>query len=286
MKLVVLSDIHANLPALQAVIEDIDRWHPDIVIMAGDVVNRGPRPRECLELIQQKAQGSGWLTVRGNHEEYVIHVGRPEFPRVGAPEEVHRPSIWTFHQLGGDVSALQAMPLQQSLETHDGSPIRITHASMRGMRDGIYPETGDDELRTQIGPPPALFVVGHTHRPLVRRLDSTLVVNAGSAGLPFDSDYRPSYARLWQRNGGWQGEIARVDYDRAQAERDYYTTGYLENGGPLTQLVLTELQTASSLLYYWAVRFQDKALAGEVSMNETVAAVLAERTGKVPLIGS
>ncbi len=290
MKIAVIADPHANLVALQAAVADIEAWQPDAVLVAGEIVNRGPRPKECLDLILEKARSQNsqqpWLLVRGNHEDYVIDQARPGAPRSGPAEQVHRPSIWTLDQLGGDVSALQAMPFQQSLKGPDGREVRLVHASMRGIRDGIFPETRDKELRKQIAPTDGLaaFIAGHTHRPLVRRLDGVLVVNAGSTGLPFDQDTRRAYARLtWKKGkrprGGWQAEIVRLQYDLTAAGRDFYLSGYLEGGGPIVQRVLIELLTARSLLYSWAVKYQEPALRGEVAVEESVKRFLQEYGG-------
>lgn len=278
MRIAVLTDIHANFVALQAVSAQIEAWGPDQVFMAGDLVNRGPRPAECLRFVQEKMQSEGWRWVRGNHEDYVISQARQDAPHQGPHFEVHKASYWTYQQLGCDVSALESMPFQQSLLDPLGNEVRIVHASMRGLRDGIYPETSDSALAGKIrgnsssppGAPPAVFCVGHTHRPLVRRLDSTLVVNAGSAGLPFDGDTRPAYAQLTYQNGEWQAEIVRVAYDLQAAERDFYTSGYLPDAGPLVDLVLVELREARSQLYNWSIRYQDRAWRGEITMADSV----------------
>jgi predicted phosphodiesterase len=270
MKVAVLADNHANWAALQAVYEDIHSWKPDLVLVGGDIVNRGPKPAECLGFIQEKQRQEGWRVVRGNHEDYVIMMSRPDAPRQGPAFDVHLPVYWTYQRLGCDASALEAMPLQQSFSDPAGREFRLVHASMLGSRDGIYPETSDRELIKKIGTPPAVFCVGHTHRPLIRQLNGTLVVNVGSAGLPFDLDTRPSYARFTWKRSGWSAEIVRVDYDLHQAEQDFYDTGYLGQAGPLVDLVLIELRTARSQLFNWAIRYQDLALQGEISMQESV----------------
>jgi hypothetical protein len=208
--------------------------------------------------------------------QYVLHQAQPEAARHGPQFEMFRSSYWTWQQLNGQMAALEAMPFQQSLSAPDGSEARIAHASMRGTRDGIFPETPDDVLRTQVGRPHApLFAVGHTHWPLVRRVDGTLVVNVGAVGMPFDGDPRASYGQLtWQR-GGWQAEIVRVAYDRQQTERDYVDTGFLDGGGALARLMLLELQRARSQLYSWALAYESAVLAGELSMGESVERHLA-----------
>ena len=76
MKIAVLADIHGNMPALERVTTHIEAWGADQVIVAGDVVNRGPQPRTCLQFVEDKQQSAGWQVVRGNHEDYVlVHAG-------------------------------------------------------------------------------------------------------------------------------------------------------------------------------------------------------------------
>lgn len=276
MKLAVLADVHANLIALQIITEHIEAWRPDLVIVAGDIVNRGPRPRECLHFIQDKQRTHGWLVVSGNHEDYVLSHTKPDAPRSGPKFEVHRHSYWTYQQLDGEIPALAAMPFLQSLTAPDGSHVRITHASMRSNRDGIYPETPDEELRRKIQPYASLLCVGHTHRPLVRQIDGRLVVNVGSAGLPFDADHRISYAQLSWRRGQWHPQIVRLDYDRPAAERDFFNTDFFAGSGPLGHLILNEFHTAQPCLYRWTVKYQARVLAGELTMAEAVQKFLAE----------
>jgi len=270
MKLAVLADIHGNWPALQAVTEHLDAWQPDQVIVDGDTVNRGPRPTECLRFVQDRQRVSGWLVVRGNHEEYVMTHAAPDAPRSGPAFELHRGSFWTYQQLGGSVADLEAMPLCLSLIGPDRNEIRVTHASMLGTREGIYPRTPDEELGRKIGSPaPALLCVGHTHIPLSRSLDGTLVVNAGSVGLPFDRDTRAGYAQIEWRSGRWRAEIVRLDYDRARAERDFFETGFIECSA-LAKLVLIELRRARSQLYEWAKQYEASILSGEMTMHDSV----------------
>jgi predicted phosphodiesterase len=282
MKIAVIADPHANFIALQAVSEHIASWQPDHVIVAGDLVNRGPRPAECLGFVLDKQQNAGWRLVRGNHEDYVINQAAPQAGSDAPTSEVHRPSYWTYQQLAFDISALQAMPFQQSIYDPSGAELRFLHASMASNRDGIYPESRDPEIKSklklrnpEISRPPVVVCVGHTHRPFVRESNGLLLVNAGSSGLPFDGDYRPSYAQIIQDNGGWNARIVRVEYDRQQVENDFSSSGYLDGGGPLVKLVLIELRTASSQLYYWATRFQELALAGGISVDDSVDKYLA-----------
>lgn len=270
MKIAVLADVHGNFIGLQTVTAHIEAWRPDLVIFGGDIINRGPRSLECLQFLCDKQRQEGWLTVRGNHEDYVISYDDPTTPGRGLQFDIHRNAYWTYKKLGGDVSALKAMPFQQNVAGPDQGQFRVVHGSMLGNRNGIFPRTTDEELREQIAPPPHIICVAHTHWPLIRQLDQTLVVNVGSAGLPFDGDDRVGYAQLtWQR-GEWQAEIMRLDYDKAHNERDFYDSGFMAESGPLAPLVLNELQTARPRLFRWTVEYEERVLLGELTVEKAV----------------
>jgi putative phosphoesterase len=273
-KLAVLSDIHGNFAALQAVADHIDSWKPDGVVVAGDIVNRGPRSRDCLDFVLGRAAASGWRVIRGNHEDYVLNAARDPSPRPGLEGTVRENVRWVAQQIGDWLAAIDALPAQISLRAPDGGEVRVVHASMRYNRDNILHDTPDEILREQIAPAPPLIVVGHTHRPLIRAIDASLVVNAGSAGLPFDGDTRPSYARLtW--NDGWQASIERVEYDREQAARDYEESGFMRDSGALAALVYDEFRTARPRLSSWIARYKDAVLAGELTPADSIREYLA-----------
>ncbi len=277
MKIAVLSDVHGNYPALLTVAEHVEAWQPDIVILAGDIVNRGPRSAECLAFVLAKQKEANWQLVGGNHEEYVIAQSKPERPDEGPQAEIQRASRWTYEHIRQAMPILEALPFSRELTGPRGDTLRVTHGSMLGTRDGIYPHTTSAELPAKIGEPlPAAFCVGHTHQPLVRTLNGTLVVNAGSVGLPFDGDWRASYAQLVWRGGQWQAHIVRLCYDRGQAERDFHETGFLEQGGPLTRLMLRELQIARGLIYSWAQMYEQAVLRGELGLAQSVEQFLRD----------
>jgi predicted phosphodiesterase len=281
MKLAVLADIHGNYAALQTVAAHIEKWQPDRVVVAGDTVNRGPRPLECLQFIGLKQRTDGWLTVRGNHEDYVLSYTRPETVPQGLEFELFRSAYWTYQQLNGNVSTLTEMPLQVDLAGPGNENVRVVHASMNGVNDGIFPGTTDHQLRLKIRAPgqrtPSLFCVGHTHCPLVRSIDQTLVVNVGAVGLPFDGDHRAAYGQLSWQGDQWHVEIIRLDYDREQAERDYWESGYIAGGGPLVRLILDEFYIARPHLYLWMREYQARTLAGDISLDQAVTDYLMER---------
>jgi hypothetical protein len=144
-----------------------------------------------------------------------------------------------------------------------------------------FPKTTDDQIRNKMQaagqPVPKLFCTAHTHYPLIRSVDDTLVVNVGAAGLPFDGDPRAAYAQLTWLKGQWKARIIRLDYDRPQAEQDFYNSGYLANGGPLIKLILDELHTARPNLYQWTLQYHNLIMAGEITLEQSVSNYLSEK---------
>lgn len=274
MKLAVLSDIHGILPALQVVLAHIDAWGPDLVIVNGDIVNRGPHSRACWELIADRVAQAGWRWTIGNHEEYVQ--GWEEDRALTPVEsELYRSSYWTYQQLNGAVAQFRQMKGLVSLAGPDGREIRATHASMRGTRDGLYLHSSAETVRHQIAPPPPLFITSHTHRAFTRQIDHSLIVNSGSVGCPLDGDTRAGYAQITWRVGGWQVELPRLSYDRAAVDRAFHASGYLAQGGSVTRLLYEEWRHAQPHAGYWARQYQQRVLAGEISPAESVRRYLS-----------
>lgn len=275
MKVAVLSDVHGNLPALQAVMADIDAWSPDLVVVGGDIINRGPRSGDCLDTLVRRQAADDWQLLRGNHEDFVLDCADPDRFRPGPAYETTRFAHFALAQIAGHVDRLLGLADVFERFAPNGDLLRIVHASMRNNRDGIYPMTTDDDLRRQIAPAPNLFVTGHTHRPLVRTVDNTLVVNIGSVGAPFDEDRRAAYGRFrW--DGSWSAEIVRLPYDYTQIERDYEETGFLIEGGPLAQIMLVELRRARGLIFRWASRYQEAVMSGLMTLEESVRLILCD----------
>lgn len=273
MKIAVLADIHANYPALLAVAEEVQRWHPDEVFVAGDIINRGPSPLECWNFVQQQETEQGWHLIRGNHEDYVCVHGQPDAPINGPLADLYQYSHWTYQNMGDLAVRLEALPEKYSwYDPADpaAGEFRGVHASMRSNRHGIYPEMADKTLKKLITPPPAVLAVGHTHRPLIRQVEQTLIVNAGSVGLPFDGDPRANYGQVIWADGQWQAEIMCVPYDIDKTKRDFIETGFIEDAGPLAKLIRLELEHSLSQLYQWMSIYMDAVLKEEISVNQGV----------------
>ena len=271
MKIAALGDIHGNYQALITVLDDVASWNPDLVIILGDIINRGPRSKDCYDLIRDKATNPDWRLIKGNHEGYVLSFRDPNFSRESHEFQMREIIYWTYQSLTKeDIEQISQLPDEIFLNLPDQDPVQAAHASTAGDRIGIYPTTPAADLPGLIPVDAGLFLVGHTHQPLVRRYHDTTIVNAGSVGLPFDGDTRPAYAQLTYQGGEWTGEIARVEYDRRAAEEDFYSSGFIPQGGPLAELVLAELQLGWPQLGKWFRRFEEPFRKDQISLQDAV----------------
>lgn len=178
---------------------------------------------------------------------------------------------------------LKGLPQEAWTLLPDGKVLAAVHVSMMGPRAGIYPETPDDQIASMIQPAPELLVVGHTHQPLIRRVNQTMVINAGSVGLPFDGDQRTGYARLQQKRGQWLSRIVRLPYNLERAEKDFKQSGFLEEGGPVASLILGELRLACPQLPHWSRQYKNQVMAGKISLEDAVEEYLISPNCSCPL---
>ncbi len=271
MKIAALADIHGNYQALIAVIDHVERWKPDLVIVLGDIINRGPRSRDCLHLIQQKMGSDSWQSIAGNHEQYVLRFDSPDAPRDGNQFELLRIIHWTYQSLSlSDLQSVKELPLEIETQFPGNQIVKAVHASMGGIRVGIYPDSSREEILDLIQPDVNLFLVGHTHQPLVRTIGKTTVINAGSIGLPFDGNTLAGYAQVTGNGNQWTGKIIRLEYDQEAARQDFISTQFITQGGPLAELVLTELKIGSPQLSHWFHRYEQAVLDHKISIEDAV----------------
>jgi predicted phosphodiesterase len=219
MRLAIVSDIHGNLLALEAVVADFEKRGGDAVINLGDSLSGPMLPRETAAYLR----ATDWVHLAGNHERQIIE----------APHAAHADPADTYActQLDADVLAWIA-----SLRDTQGyaSGIFLCHASPRSdieylletvTANGIRLAASDEIEERLHGRTEALVLCGHTHRPRSVRLGAQLIVNPGSVGLPAFDDERPYFHRI--ENGspdaryaivehgvaGWSTDLVSVPYD-------------------------------------------------------------------------
>lgn len=247
MRYALISDIHANLPALQAVLRDLDaRRDVDAIYHLGDLVGYAPWPNEVVEAIARR----GIPGVAGNYDSTVgtdyKHCGcKYEDPRQEALS--HLSYAWTREHVAAETKRyLAALPFRLDLRPlggHIAGPRLILVHGAPTLNTLYWTEQRDDEFcRKMIALAGAaagdVLAFGHTHLPWERAVDGVRLVNAGSVGRPKDGDPRAGYVTVALGGDGPDVEFRRVEYDVAKAQAAIRTSGlpvefaeFLQRGG-------------------------------------------------------
>jgi predicted phosphodiesterase len=201
--LAVLYDIHANLPALDAVLANAEEAGADSYLLGGDYAGLGAWPVETLERLRG-LPNAHWI--RGNWERWLTDApDAPDLP-------VIRDALdWAREAVDSDtIAELGRLPLTATI---DGA--LFSHASPVSDMRSFMPEPADDEEELMGGAQQRRLVFGHTHIQFRRQgEDGVDLVNAGSVGLPFDGDTRAALALI---SDDGELELRRVEYDRARS---------------------------------------------------------------------
>jgi predicted phosphodiesterase len=208
MRIAIVSDIHGNRTAFDAVLADLRQTSPDLILHGGDLADGGASPAEIVDQIREL----GWQGVVGNGEEALF---RPESLEEFASQSSAPPSLWaaareilaaTREALGEErIAWLRALPL---IRMH--APMALVHASPESPWRAPGPEATDAELESvyaPLGRPIAIY--GHIHRSYIRSVSGMTVANTGSVSLSYDGDRRAAYLLLDESTP----LIRRVEYD-------------------------------------------------------------------------
>lgn len=212
MRVAVISDIHGNLPALEAVLADVDQVRPDVVVLGGDLALGGPHPVEVVDRLREL----GWPSVLGNTDEALDEKRIPEQARTGF---VGAPAARTREMLGPErVAWLTDLPL-----VWHGEGIALVHATPNDRWAIVPYDSPDQRLRDVFAPlGKANAVYGHIHHAYTRDLGNLTIVNSGSVSLALDGDVRACYAVI--EDG--RVEHRRVAYDVERVAADFQAIGY------------------------------------------------------------
>lgn len=196
-RLAVLSDVHGNTWALQAVLAGVERHHPDGFVLLGDLLADGPDPVGTLNLLHALPNAT---FVQGNTDRYLSDLGRVIPPRSEMPDLIATWQ-WAVDQLGEEGCRFLAdLPTDAVVETPAGH-LLATHGVPGNDEGFIDPERPDTWTGLQWHGTHFLLV-GHLHVPFVLDLDKGTVVNPGSVGIPSLTGWRASYALLDLYAGG------------------------------------------------------------------------------------
>jgi predicted phosphodiesterase len=216
MRVALIADVHGNLPALEAVLAEIEREQPDRLICLGDVA-AGPQATECVERIRSL----GCPVVLGNWDAWFVD-GVPTEERELERKIAEIGRWWSDGISDEDRAFISSFASTLDVDLGDGKALHCFHGSPSSFNDIILSTTSEASLERMLdGRSAAVYAGGHTHVQMVRRLRSALVVNPGSVGLPFRR-WRPEvicvapwaeYGLVSSSNGRLDVELRRTTYD-------------------------------------------------------------------------
>jgi predicted phosphodiesterase len=220
MRVVIVSDIHGNRHAFEAVVADLRQVAPDLVVHGGDLAAGGAHPGEIIDQVRSL----GWPGVRGNTDEMLWAPERlaeyaatqPKLaPILAMVQETIPP---TLASIGHErLRWLEGLPTLYSLPSFS-----LVHASPDDCWRAPMPNASDDELRSTYASLRAPMVVyGHIHIPYIRRVQGMTIANTGSVSQSYDGDTRASYLVT----EGKSITIRRVEYDVESEAKELLHSG-------------------------------------------------------------
>jgi putative phosphoesterase len=224
-RIAVITDIHANLPALQAALSHIDRLGVDAVYCGGDLVGYGPHPNEVCALIAEREIP----TIYGNYDYAIAR----DLDDCGCAyitphdRELGQRSVeWTLaHTNQASKDFMRALPFDLRFAVGD-SEVHLVHGSPRKVNEYLFDDKPASLYeRLAAAEDGDVLVFGHTHKPWVREYGGVLFVNCGSVGKPKDGDPRGALALLEDDRSGVRVTIERVEYDAAAVAREVAEAG-------------------------------------------------------------
>jgi predicted phosphodiesterase len=220
MRVAIVSDIHGNRRAFEAVLADLRQVAPDIVVHGGDLASGGAHPAEIIDQVRSL----GWPGVRGNTDEMLWAPERlTEFaaaqPKLAAlMARIQETIPPTRASIGKE--RLRWLEGLSSVYSQPG--FSLVHASPNDLWRAPMPDASDDELHSTYASLRAPIVVyGHIHRPFLRRLQGMTVANTGSVSQSYDGDRRASYLVI----DGESITIRRVEYDVESEAKELLRSG-------------------------------------------------------------
>lgn len=216
-RLAALSDVHGNAIAMEAVLKDIARERPDVVLVAGDLVMNGPEPALCVDVLRTLAD-DGALVIQGNTDvavaDFDYSAAFPTFTD-GIPDAMKDAAEWAHDALGAErVDWLRRLPAERRWRADDDTLVLVCHGSPGSQTAGFDQSLDPTVTIERVARTDARVIVcGHTHLPEVRDLGWKVIVNDGSAGYVFDGDPTASWALIDVADGEVRAEIRRTTFD-------------------------------------------------------------------------
>jgi predicted phosphodiesterase len=233
LRIAIVSDVHGNMMALDAVAAALNEHGPfDQIIGGGDYISGGAFPKEVMEFLWQ----AGWNLVRGNSDEWLVDLateGRipaTNYPPSGLPNQIVKDQLlWNAGHLSeDDLEFLGTRPLTWTVDGPSGQKLVFAHSTPTSTHPVQGPDDPDEVFMPFFAETGAsVYLYGHIHYAWLRDTPAGTVGCVGAVGLPFDGDHRPCFMIATDDGSGWSLEHHRIAYDH-----EAYAEALMQSGIP------------------------------------------------------
>ncbi|MGL4338715.1 MAG: metallophosphoesterase family protein [Turicibacter sp.] len=238
MKFGIIADIHGNFQALQAIIEALREQDVNQYIIAGDLIADCAQPNEVVEFIRELDA----YVIKGNREEYIqayIEGKHPEWDDYKQMASV----VWTAKALTSkNYEYLNELPNQLQIELNDLGRITMVHGSPFHTSQHLFGDKEHELLERSVRCVESeVLIVGHSHIPWKKYVESTLVFNPGSAGVHFNGVHEAEYGILTYHDNKWKGKHYTVPYDLDEVANQMVQNGLSDAANTWSRLIIQSL---------------------------------------------
>lgn len=215
MKIAVMSDIHGNMEALEAVLEDIENNEITKLFICGDIAMAGPEPARTTDFCRTLQDKFEVAVIQGNTDEMIAKYSGQPNDKYLPPNEIMAEALkYAQNVLSNEQKSFLANLPVEYTEKVGGISIKLVHGSPRKNNEDILPNASPDKVAEMIKDTSEdLIFCGHTHLPAVFICGSQTVINVGSVGRPFTEEPKASYVILDVENANFSITHRQIKYD-------------------------------------------------------------------------
>lgn len=244
MKIAVLSDIHGNLTALNAVLNDINKLDINKFIIAGDHIVDCPENNEVL----YKIKNLNAYVIKGNREKYVLNYHNGMHSEWNNHKQMAA-IVWTHENIDeGNIKYIDELPEQLNISLPKMDNIRVVHGSPFDISEQLFPDKYPERIEKALkGIKESVLICGHTHESWSKVVYNKLIVNPGSVGVPFNENKFAEYAVLTWSDNQWVASHYQVEYDLKELEQKFFESELLQKCRAWSRLTLQSIKEGKDI---------------------------------------
>jgi putative phosphoesterase len=239
LKIGIIADIHSNIVAFDAILEDLNK-HNDIkvIVIAGDFLGDGSNPVEVIERILKIKP----YLIKGNRENDILDYyngKKSEFNELKQFSSMK----WTCEKIGKKyLKYIKDLPEQCVIDIKNTDKIRVVHGSPRHIYEHLYPDKLLDRLDNSTKLIEEKYLIcGHTHKHWHKTYNNKVIINPGSAGISFNDFNSTEYSILEWKNEIWEQKHIYLKYDKNKVIENFNKSGLLKSGGFWAELTMESI---------------------------------------------